>query len=183
MTKSVLWLVAVFFLFHAGAVANTNIDSPSIGTSLNLKQLKEVGKGQMSVLWFDVYRARLLSPQKEYQPQLYPQVLEITYLRKITAADLVDATVEQWQHLQYSAEDIESWKAVLVGLWPDVDEQHTLAFAAVSKDKGHFYFNGQPLGTITEAGFADAFVSIWLSEQSSQPALRAQLIGEKSCDC
>ncbi|MGI2257871.1 chalcone isomerase family protein [Shewanella sp. GXUN23E] len=144
---------------------------------------RQVGRGQMSLLWFELYRAGLFTPSGQYRPGDYPVRLEIDYLRDIDATDLLKATVEQWQHLGYTSSAIVRWQRALAGLWPDVQQGQSLAFDCQSADSGQFYFNGKPLGTVAEPGFADAFLAIWLSPDTSRPALRAQLLGEKTCDC
>lgn len=165
-----------------GTDADTEADGRSLSRADSVSW-QEVGRGEMSLLWFDLYRASLFTPSGEYQAQSYPIKLDIRYLREIEAVDLVDATVEQWQHLGYQDKDIARWQRQLVGLWPDVSEGQSLAFECLSADFGSFSFNGKPLGTITEPGFARAFIDIWLSEQTSRPDLRAQLTGEAPCDC
>ncbi len=144
---------------------------------------QEVGRGEMSVLWFNLYQASLLTPTGEYRQGDYPLKLDIRYQRDIEADDLVNATVEQWQHLNFSEQQILVWQQELLGLWPDVTDGERLAFECLSADSGNFYFNGELLGNVSSPGFAQAFLAIWLSENTSRPDLRAQLMGDKSCDC
>ncbi|MGL5359930.1 MAG: chalcone isomerase family protein, partial [Shewanella sp.] len=58
-----------------------------------------------------------------------------------------------------------------------------LSFHIIDGQRSQFFFNQQPLNLIEEPQFAEAFLAIWLSPRTSRPELRAQLLGEKSCDC
>ncbi|MCF1438903.1 MAG: chalcone isomerase family protein [Shewanella sp.] len=157
-----------------------------VGQSQTAKQSilwREVGRGQMSLLWFDLYRAGLFTPTGQYRSGDYPIRLQIEYLRDIEAKDLLEATLEQWQLLGYPPSEIASWHQALQDLWPDVQRGQSLSFDCHSADIGQFYFNGERLGAVSEPGFARAFLAIWLSPDTSRPELRAQLLGEKTCDC
>ena len=41
-----------------------------------------------------------------------------------------------------------------------------------------FLFNGNAIGTIGDPQFGEDFAGIWLSPDTTRPALRRQLIGE-----
>lgn len=156
-----------------------------------LARFREVGRGEMDWWFMTLYRARLLTPDGSYQPNSFPQQLEIQYYRDIPASRLLEATKHQWLHLGYDREQISAWLALLEGLWPDVKQGDRLSFVANGPQRGHFLFNDKPLAAIVidesasseHKRFADAFLAIWLSERSSRPQLRAQLIGEQACKC
>ncbi|MDX6015046.1 MULTISPECIES: hypothetical protein [Shewanella] len=156
-----------------------------------LASFREVGRGEMDWWFITLYRARLLTPDGSYQPNSFPQQLEIQYYRDIPASRLLEATKHQWLHLGYDREQISAWLALLEDIWPDVEQGDRLSFVASGPQRGHFLFNDKPLAAIVidesasseHKRFADAFLAIWLSERSSRPQLRAQLIGEQACKC
>ncbi|WP_412514365.1 hypothetical protein [Shewanella indica] len=156
-----------------------------------LASFREVGRGEMDWWFITLYRARLLTPDGSYQPNSFPQQLEIQYYRDIPASRLLEATKHQWLHLGYDREQISAWLALLEEIWPDVEQGDRLSFVASGPQRGHFLFNDKPLAAIVidesasseHKRFADAFLAIWLSERSSRPQLRAQLIGEQACKC
>ncbi|MEL4425474.1 hypothetical protein AAEH84_06710 [Shewanella indica] len=156
-----------------------------------LASFQEVGRGEMDWWFITLYRARLLTPDGSYQPNSFPQQLEIQYYRDIPASRLLEATKHQWLHLGYDREQISAWLALLEDIWPDVEQGDRLSFVASGPQRGHFLFNDQQLAAIVidesasseHKRFADAFLAIWLSERSSRPQLRAQLIGEQACKC
>ncbi len=142
-----------------------------------LQGLKAVGTGSMDWLFFTLYDATLYSTTGRYQAQQYPVALQIKYHKNIASADLVSATKEQWQHLGLKNSEQALWLAQLAKLWPDVKEGDVLTFVASSSSEGQFYFNNRLLGSVAGGEFATAFIAIWLSEQTSRPDLRQQLIG------
>ncbi|MGB5143557.1 MAG: hypothetical protein WBO22_08730 [Shewanella indica] len=156
-----------------------------------LASFREVGRGEMDWWFITLYRARLLTPDGSYQPNSFPQQLEIQYYRDIPASRLLEATKHQWLHLGYDREQISAWLALLEDIWPNVEQGDRLSFVASGPQRGHFLFNDKPLAAIVidesasseHKRFADAFLAIWLSERSSRPQLRAQLIGEQACKC
>ncbi|MGL4446438.1 MAG: chalcone isomerase family protein [Shewanella sp.] len=143
----------------------------------------EVGRGEMDWLWFSLYKARLMTLNGRYQPGQYPLILDIEYYRDIAAKDLLSATQDQWQHLHFPEQDIRRWLGLLTAVWPDVKSGDHLSFNIIDGQTSQFFFNQQPLTQIEDPNFAEAFLAIWLSPHTSRPDLRAQLLGEKSCDC
>ena len=43
-----------------------------------------------------------------------------------------------------------------------------------------FFFNGQFRGEVADAEFTRPFFGIWLSQRTSEPRLREQLLGDRS---
>ncbi|GIU04323.1 chalcone isomerase family protein [Shewanella morhuae] len=164
-------------------LASTTVVVESSEVSEPTQNFLEVGRGEMDWLWFSLYKAKLMTLTGRYQQGQYPLLLDIEYYRDIAAEDLLQATREQWQHLLFSADDIERWQSLLTATWPDVKPGDHLSFKAIDEQTSQFFFNQQPLGVMHDANFAAAFLAIWLSKDTSRPSLRAQLLGEKSCDC
>ncbi|MDB2386194.1 chalcone isomerase family protein [Shewanella sp.] len=145
--------------------------------------LKEVGRGEMDWWWLTLYRARLLTLNGTYQQAQTPVTLEIEYYQDIPSERLLEATMDQWQHLKLNKQRQQRWQALLSQLWPDVTEGDTLSLHVLTPRSSQFYFNGKPLPLLMPEGFSDDFLAIWLSAQTSQPELRQQLLGELPCDC
>ncbi|WP_428810534.1 chalcone isomerase family protein [Vibrio makurazakiensis] len=120
----------------------------------------------------------------EVSPVLYnraaPQqqkALRIEYFKSIDRDALVQATIEQWEHLGYEQSEIDRWAEPLVGIWPNVEPGSTLTLLIGEYGQSQFYFNNELIGTINTDTFGPAFLSIWLSENTSEPVLRKQLLG------
>ena len=141
--------------------------------------LSKVGQGEMQYLFWTIYQAEYYQQQNtqtatDKEPQ---KALKIKYLKSIDSQALVKATIEQWQQLGYSSDNITSWVEPLNAMWPDVEPGNTLTLLVQADGHSQFYFNDNVIGTIQDSYFADAFLSIWLSEKTSQPELRQQLLG------
>jgi hypothetical protein len=140
-------------------------------------EFKLVGESRFEYYFWDVYDAKLSSPTGRYEFGQHPSLLSLTYLRDFAAKDIVKATNEQWKHLG-KKELIGKYDEVLTMLWPDIKEGETLTFKTDSNGKGTFYHEGKKLGGVDDRTFADNFLAIWLSPETSEPKMRNQLIGK-----
>ncbi|MGC9459638.1 chalcone isomerase family protein [Vibrio genomosp. F10] len=161
------WFCLCFLL-----ISSTVLASP-------IRDLSKVGTGEMSYLFWTIYEAEYYSGQHAItgEPDKNRQALKIEYLKSIESKALIQATIEQWQHLNYDANDIEQWAASLENLWPNVEPGNTLTLLLEEDGRSEFYFNNELIGTIGSESFGTAFLSIWLSEKTSEPELRRQLLG------
>lgn len=159
--------LSLALLVSGGVTASEDVD------------FKLVGEGKMTYMFWDVYNAKLHTKSGKYEPDAHPVKLSLTYLRDIEASDIVDATFEQWRHLDKD-QHIEQYGDLLTGLWPDVSEGDELSFSTNEQGHGTFAFNGEALKTVEDAEFSQAFLSIWLSENTSRPKLRNKLIGSEN---
>jgi hypothetical protein len=62
-------------------------------------------------------------------------------------------------------------------LFPDVQPTATASPACSARRGARFFFNGALRGEVRDAEFARLFFGIWLSPQTSEPALREALLG------
>ena len=141
-------------------------------------EFKQVGESRFEYYFWDVYDAKLATESGQYQFGQHPSKLSLTYLRDFAAKDIVKATNEQWQHLG-KTDLIGKYDKTLLALWPDIKEGETLSFLTNKQGIGTFYHNDTKLGGIDDSEFADNFLAIWLSPQTSEPKMRKQLIGEQ----
>ncbi|MDO8860333.1 chalcone isomerase family protein [Haliea sp. E1-2-M8] len=139
--------------------------------------LQMVGEARLNVMFFSVYDSRLYTEDGRYQQDQRPLRLEIEYLRKIKAKALVEQTDAEWDHLQVAHERRDAWLKELTALWPDVGKNDVIALELDADNRSTFYFNGEKLGMMEDADFGAYFVAIWLSPDTSRPALRAALLG------
>ena len=163
-------LLAALTLLFASAVQ---------ASSAPWQQLRPVGQGEMSWLWFKLYDATLYSASGRYEPGHYPQALTLTYARAIEREDLLSATAAEWQRLGLGSEtDRERWLGRLAALWPDVGAGDRLTFYVDSAGAGHFWWQDKPLGSLADPQFSAAFLAIWLADNSRDPALTRRLRGQ-----
>lgn len=141
--------------------------------------LNKYGEGEMSVLFWELYNAELFGQSAQYQPTSYPQALKITYYRDIEKQDLIKATADQWTHIGFTHPNTNAWLESLNDLWPEIKEGDVLTIVVKSDGSSTFYSQLGELGAVEDKDFGPAFLAIWLSEHTSEPKLRAKLIGIK----
>ena len=143
------------------------------------QELKMVGEAKLEMLFWSVYHSRLYTEDGRYQEGRWPVMLEIEYLMDIDSEELVSATEEEWRHLGLNHPKQQEWLSQLLSKWPDVRENDRLAMLVTEQGHSQFLLNQKPLGTIDDADFSHSFLSIWLSPNTSRPALRTALLGGK----
>ncbi|MBS3797663.1 chalcone isomerase family protein [Pseudoalteromonas sp. BDTF-M6] len=135
-----------------------------------------VGEGVMRYLFWDIYHAELATDTGDYRQGQHPMRLSLTYLRDIEGDEITKATLDQWRKLD-RPEYVRAYKALLTDLWPDVSAGDTLSFVTDANGQGAFFFNGELLQRVEDPAFSEAFTAIWLSPKTTEPGLRAQLLG------
>lgn len=144
-----------------------------------LPQAQTAGSGLLRVWGFDVYRAQLwVAPGFRLgEFHRHPLALEVEYLRGFSAADLARRSVEEMRRQQVIEEaQAERWRQQLQAAWRDVRRGDRLLGVHRPGEGVTFFANGQPSGEVRDAELARLFFGIWLSEQTSEPALRAALV-------
>lgn len=151
------------------------------------KQWPTVGQARLTWFVFDVYESKLLSPTGRFELKEditpHPLALEISYLRDISSRDLINATEEQWSDM--GIEYQKQWKETLAMMFPDIRKGDVLTYVT-DGEIGKLVFmatesqSEEIIGHVTDRELNDAFLAIWLSPNSQYPALRKQLIGQKS---
>ncbi len=171
--------------------AETPVSSPAMAThhgnqtttvatkQRELLQLPVVGTGKFTYLFWHIYNAKLMTQTGQfvdYQTSS-PLILSLTYQRDISMIDFVDATLDQWEHIHGKiAPRHQQWADVLKTIWQDVKQGDTLSCQRLNSSQVEFYLNGNFIGEINDNQFADEFLDIWLSEKTSAPELRRQLL-------
>lgn len=140
--------------------------------------LSKVGETRLRVYFFRVYDATLFTASGAY-PDEQETALQLNYLRDIRAQQLIDTTRDEWNKLGYSVDAVaEAWLAQLGQIWPDVSQGDCLIARHVDQQI-RFYNDQGLLGAIDDQNFAERFLAIWLSEQSSFRRNRDELVGAR----
>lgn len=184
MTKEINTLVKqLFFIFLVvfstqGYCFESHRSDKSLADIKN-SDFKLIGKTSFSVLFWDIYQSELRTSTGNYPINFAEESLlyEITYLMSITKQDLIERTVEQWEHLKIPSSTYKKYISLLDSIWPNIRKNDTLTLV-VSANKSVFFHNGTLIGDIQEKHFGQVFLDIWLSEETSQPKLRQELLGD-----
>ncbi|MDO6563334.1 hypothetical protein Q4488_08050 [Amphritea sp. 1_MG-2023] len=164
-------LLIIFVLLVTGV-------SHTLATPLP-ENMKMVGQAELKVLWFRVYSARLENTDGRYVSMAMPLLLHLHYHRDISRQQLLDETQSQWQRAAIDPQQQSQWLSSLAQLWPDIRQHDSLSFYQDSQGDGHFYHNRRYIGSIHERRFSQAFLAIWLADNSDFPQLTRALTGRR----
>lgn len=139
--------------------------------------LQKVGEARLRVLLWSIYTSRLYTPTGTYTESERPLRLEIEYLINVKSSALVDRTAREWDAMGREHPRQDDWLQRLNTLWPNIDKQDVLTLEVDENNVSTFFHNGDRLGRIDDPAFGQQFLDIWLSEDSTRPSLRSDLIG------
>ena len=143
-----------------------------------------VGGTRLRVWGFAVYDARLWAAPG-FQPAAYatePFALELRYLRDFSREDIARRSLQEMGRTAKLSDPVaQRWQEALRAVLPDVKSGDRITGIyqprAAAESSARFVANGQPVGEVRDGDFARLFFGIWLSPQTSEPAMRQALIG------
>jgi len=177
-------LVFIIFLglpstLFAKDMANEIILPDNVKNTFDIRPFVSIGEATFSVLFWDIYKSRLLTTTGSYPIEASQDSLlfDINYLTDISSKDLIKRTIEQWQHIGIATDKYTMYLPILSSIWPDIKDGDSLSLL-IEQDRSIFYFNNTYIGVINNKDFGQMFIDIWLSEKTSQPRLRRDLLGD-----
>ncbi|MBF7071976.1 chalcone isomerase family protein [Glaciecola sp. MH2013] len=192
LTKSIAILGVLAFTcklaFANAAVANkVTLASASESTAspMSLREISKryipqpetVGKARLKVMFWKIYDAQLMATKGEWQEGA-PFALSLTYLRDFDGEEIASRSVDEMRDLGYDDEvDLAKWFEQMRAVFPDVKEGDNITGVLDENRHTHFYYRGQKVGSIDDVTFGQSFFDIWLSDKTSEPKMRKQLLG------
>lgn len=184
-TPCLVLLTALGLLLGPAASAAVADPAPQ-AAAVPLEGLVEIGSGELTWFGLQVYEARLLDNDGQYDAgdQQGALALEITYRRNIPRARLLDTTEREWSRLERAldiaeASLVEGWLAELEQIWPDVAPGDRIIALHEPNGATRFYGNEGLLGVVDDPRFGPAFLGIWLHPETKAADLRTALIGKQ----
>lgn len=144
-----------------------------------LPQAQWQGEGRLRFLGMRIYDARLwVAPGFEAAGfARAPLALELRYARSLNGRLIAERSLtEMVRSGPLDEAQRSAWLAAMTGLFPDVKDGDRITGVFTPGTVATFFLNGQPLGEVRDARFAERFFGIWLSPQTSEPALRQALL-------
>lgn len=139
---------------------------------------KPYGTGSLTWLFLTAYEASLWTDAPTWSMDA-PFALTLKYSMSFTREDLVERTIEEMRKVSpgVSREALTRYGAALSKAYPDVKSGDTFTALHVPGRPVRFFHNGRMTSAIDDPAFADPFFGIWLSPKTSEPKLRAGLLG------
>lgn len=107
-----------------------------------------------------------------------PLLLQLRYQRSLKGAAIAERSLEEMRRQGAVADaDAQAWLAGMREAFPDVKDGDRLSGLHDPVEGARFWFNGAPRGPRLDADFSRRFFGIWLAPETSEPKLRAQLLG------
>lgn len=150
------------------------------GWQQTLPGARVVGSGEFSWFGFKLYNARLWSPVTPLAADT-PFALELTYRRRISRDDLVQASLDEIKRLSgsaVSAEQLSRWQAQMQQSFVDVQAGTVITGVFLPGQGAQFFVDQQLRHEVRDPAFARAFFDIWLDPRTRNPELRRQLLGQ-----
>lgn len=137
------------------------------------------GQGRLRFLGLHVYDIRLWSPEPlgaDWTAQAL--ALELIYARSLKGPLIAERSLKEMRRQGDIPEaKAQAWLAAMNAAFPDVGENDRLVGRHAPGEPARFWFNGAPRPGQLDAEGSRWFFGIWLSPRTSEPALRAQLLG------
>lgn len=140
------------------------------------------GAGRLRFLGLSVYDVRLWTPDAALGDENWvgqPLALEIEYSRALDGQQIAQRSLDEMRRGgEIAPATAERWLARMVELFPDVRAGDRLTGVQRPGGSVRFFLNGKLRGEIADAEFARRFFGIWLAPYTSEPKLRASLLGK-----
>jgi Chalcone isomerase-like len=173
------WLAAVVAAALCPAAARADSAPPAeISAALPGATLR--GQGRLRWFGLHIYDAVLWAPARlpDGEAQNAALALELRYARTLRGPLIAERSIEEMKHVgEFSEAESQRWLEAMKRLFPDVQAGDRISGVNRPSEGAAFFVNGRAVGEVREARFAQLFFGIWLSPRTSQPALRAALLG------
>ncbi len=171
----------VFATFFVSPAISANVLSPlPAEVTQRWHELEYVGQASLRRFGFHIYDATLwmASNRNDESYATTLSALSITYAKNIRAKKLLSSTKKEWRKLGITDKHpTDKWINELQEMWPDVKKGDQLIVIFEPGGNSSFYNKYKKLGTIEDADFGPAFLSIWLHKNASFKNKRKQLLG------
>jgi hypothetical protein len=147
----------------------------------SLPGAQALGAATLRFWGLEIYRARLWA-QSGFQADRYaqtPLALELHYLRGLSGKRIAERSLQEMRRqAKPTAAQEQAWLDSLLLAIPDVQAGDRITGLHTPGVGTRFWWNGQERPAVRDAEFSRLFFAIWLSEASSEPQLRASLLGQ-----
>lgn len=134
------------------------------------------GEGQLHKLMFHVYDSSLWTDAETFSTDK-TYALVIRYNMNFSVKELVDRSITEMERSgKLSDDEKKTYAAELTARFHAVKPGDRITALFVKGKGGYFFYNGGAQGGVMPAAHAKRFLDIWLGPNTSEPALRKQLL-------
>jgi Chalcone isomerase-like len=172
--------LALIFAVASMNVSAQQVNAPALHESSisGMPALKLRGGGLLRMFGFQIYNSYLWTPDGGTFDWKKPYALDIQYLRNFEGKKLAERSIDEMRGLGIGSDaTYAKWLAEMIRVFPDVKPNDRLTGVFTANRTAKFFHNGKLTGEVNDSDFADAFFGIWLHEKTSQPKLRALMLG------
>ena len=135
-----------------------------------------IGEGVLKVFIWDIYTIRLFSKTKLFNTN-QPIVLEFEYLRDTSKKSVIRASLKELSKINIPKSKLMIWEKYLNDTISDMNKGEKAALFWEPGKQITFYAQGRLEKLIEDKEFADAYINIWIGENTSRPKLRKKIKG------
>ena len=167
---------AVFGLAVTLAASSFSVQAASVDDFVPNAQL--VGEAQFKVVFFKIYDAALFAPEGEFSRSA-PFALRIKYLVDADKERIVKQSIDEMERQKAAKPDrLAKWKTLMEDSFTDIKE-NDLAYMVQNEDRTlTLWTNDEEPVTITDKGFARAFLNIWVGRKVRDKDFQRKLFGQ-----
>jgi len=147
-----------------------------------LPDARTLGTSRMRFLGINVYDAKLLAAalkRNDYTASAF--ALELLYLRGFDGLAIADRSLKEMRRVgNISPEKEKSWLETMRQTFPDVKSGDRITAFHKPGVGIRFFINGLAHASIDDPEFSRYFFGIWLSPNTSEPRMRAELLAGAS---
>jgi hypothetical protein len=139
-----------------------------------------LGHGERKVWGLKIYGATLWVSGRSWSAS-EPHAVELEPARAISAANLVDAAVDEMRKLSLGDKGrLKVWRTEMQEIVPNVKRGDCFVIFCPASGKTVVYLDGRQTGEVDDATLCPAIMNIWVHPGSSQQELRRALLKQKS---
>lgn len=146
-------------------------------TQLALAQWKMVGKADYTWGPFHVYTIALYTETGEYRQGIRPLMLSIKFNKPVEGKSFAITLMKEMDSLKIENLDKNKVLEQLQAIFPDLQPNDSLSYIAM-ENYGYFVLNDTVLNHDFDQAFTNAFIAIWLAENSNFSRLQPKLLNK-----
>ncbi len=143
-----------------------------------IKATAPYGQGSLHKMVFHVYDSSLWTDAENFSANS-TYALVIRYNMNFSISELVDRSITEMERSgKMTDEEKTAYTRELTARFHAVKPGDRITALYVKGKGGYFFYNGSAQGGVMPAAHAKRFLDIWLGSNTSEPALRKQLLGQ-----